>query len=88
MILDPILLSVNENSSFPTKAAPDRKRLNDSRDFVAELAAEGQCRRGPMPPICMRAAEHRLTPRDLVQLELLRKGLNSVSSPRVWQQTG
>jgi len=53
------------------------RRLDGSRDLVLELAAEG-----PMPPICVRAVEHRLTPRDLVQLELLRKGLDGISSPR------
>jgi hypothetical protein len=53
------------------------RRLDGSRDLVLELAEEGQ-----MPPICIRAAERRLTPRDLVQLELLRKGLDGISSPR------
>ena len=53
------------------------RRLDGSRDLVLELAAEG-----PMPPICVRAVEHRLTPRDLAQLELLRKGLDGISSPR------
>jgi hypothetical protein len=52
------------------------RRLDGSRDLVLELAAEG-----PMPPICVRAVEHRLTPRDLVQLELLRKGLDGISPP-------
>jgi hypothetical protein len=50
------------------------RRLDGSRDLVLELAAEG-----PMPPICVRAAERRLTPRDAVQLELLRKGLDGIS---------
>jgi hypothetical protein len=53
------------------------KRLDGSRDLVIELASEG-----PLPPICLRALERRLTPRDLVQLELLRKGLDGISSPR------
>jgi hypothetical protein len=51
------------------------RRLDGSRDLVLELAEEG----GPLPPICVRAAEHRLTPRDLVQLELLRQGLDGIS---------
>jgi hypothetical protein len=53
------------------------RRLDGSRDLVIELASEG-----PLPPICLRAAEHRLTPRDLVQLELLRKGLDGVTTLR------
>ena len=57
------------------------RRLDGSRDFVLELAEEG-----PMPPICVRAAEHRLTPRDAVQLELLRKGLDGISPPS-WRAT-
>jgi hypothetical protein len=51
-------------------------RLDGSRDLMLELAAEG-----PLPPICVRAVEHRLTPRDLVQLELLRRGLDGISPP-------
>jgi hypothetical protein len=53
------------------------KRLDGSRDLVLELAAEG-----PLPPICLRALERRLTPRDLVQLELLRKSLDGVTTLR------
>jgi hypothetical protein len=53
------------------------QRLDGSRDLVLELAVEG-----PMPPICARAVEHRLTPRDLVQLELLRRGLDGIAAPR------
>ena len=53
------------------------RRLDGSRDLVLELAAEQG-----LPAICVRAAEQRLTPRDLVQLELLRKGLDGVSPPR------
>ena len=53
------------------------RRLDGSRDLVLELAAEG-----PLPPICLRALERRLTPRDLVQLELLRRGLDGVTAPR------
>jgi hypothetical protein len=53
------------------------RRLDRSRDLVIELAGEG-----PLPPICLRALEHRLTPRDLVQLELLRKGLDGITAPR------
>jgi hypothetical protein len=53
------------------------RRLDGSRDFVLELAAES-----PLPPICIRAAERRLTSRDLVQIELLRKGLDGISPPR------
>lgn len=44
------------------------RRLDDSRDLVLDLAAEGS-----LPPICIRVAEHRLTPRYEVQLELLRR---------------
>jgi hypothetical protein len=50
------------------------RRLDGSRDLVLKLAEEGQ-----MPPICVRAAEHRLTRRDLVQLELLRRGLDGIT---------
>jgi len=32
--------------------------------------------------------EHRLTPRDLVQLELLRKDLDGIAPPRTWQESG
>jgi hypothetical protein len=53
------------------------RRLDGSRDLVLELAAEDT-----LPPICIRASERRLTPRDLVQLELLRKGLDGISPPR------
>ena len=53
------------------------RRLDGSRDLVLELAEEG-----PMPSICVRAAGHRLTPRDLVRLELLRRGLDGISPPR------
>jgi hypothetical protein len=55
------------------------RRLDGSKDLVIELASEG-----PLPPICLRALERRLTPRDLVQLELLRKGLDGVTAPRSW----
>jgi hypothetical protein len=41
------------------------RRLDGSRDLFVELTAEGT-----LPPICIRAVERRLTPRDLVQLEL------------------
>jgi hypothetical protein len=41
-----------------------------------------------LPPICVRAAERRLTPRDLVLLELLRKGLDGIAPPQAWQETG
>ena len=53
------------------------KRLDGSRDLVLELAEEG-----PMPPICLRVAENRLTPRDAVRLELLRKGLDGIAGRR------
>jgi hypothetical protein len=61
---------------FGARRALERtlQRLDGSRDLVLELAAEG-----PLPPVCLRAAEHRLTLRDLVQLELLRKGLDSIT---------
>jgi hypothetical protein len=55
------------------------RRLDGSRDFVVELAGEGA-----LPPICARAIERRLTPRDLVQLELLRTGVDGVSPSRAW----
>jgi hypothetical protein len=50
------------------------RRLDGSRGLVLELAEEGQ-----VPPICVRAAERRLTPRDLIQLQLLRRGLDGIS---------
>jgi hypothetical protein len=53
------------------------RRLDGSAGFILELAAEG-----PPPAICLRAAQRRWTPRDYVQLELLRKGLDGISSPR------
>jgi hypothetical protein len=53
------------------------RRLDGSRDLVLELAEEGT-----MPPICVRAAEHRLTPRDAIRLELLRQGLDGIAAPR------
>jgi hypothetical protein len=53
------------------------RHLDGSRDLVLELASEG-----PLPPICLRALERRLTPRDHVQLELLRKGLDGVTASR------
>jgi hypothetical protein len=49
-------------------------QLEGSRDLVLELARELQ-----LPPICVRGAEKRLTPRDLVQLELLRRGSTASS---------
>jgi hypothetical protein len=52
------------------------RRLDGSKDLVIALAAEDT-----LPPVCIRAAEHRLTPRDLVQLELLRRGLDGISPP-------
>jgi hypothetical protein len=36
----------------------------------------------------MRADSGSPDPRDLVQLELLRKGLDGVTPPRAWQETG
>jgi hypothetical protein len=59
------------------------RQLDGSKELVLELAAEGT-----LPPICVRAIEHRLTPRDLVQLELLRKGLDGISPPRGWREKG
>ena len=56
------------------------RRLDGSRDLGLELAAERA-----FPPICVRAAEHRLTPRDSVQLELLRKGLDGITPSRGWE---
>jgi len=55
------------------------RRLDGSRDLVLELAAEEG-----LPPICVRAVERRLTPRDLVQLELLRTGLDGITPSRGW----
>ena len=53
------------------------RRLDGSRDLVLELASEGA-----LPPICVRAAERSLTPRDLVRIELLKKALDGISLPR------
>jgi len=55
------------------------RQLDGSRDLVLELGEERR-----LPDIVMRAAEHRLTPYDLTQLELLRKGLDGISPPRAW----
>ena len=52
------------------------RRLDGSKDLVIALAAGDA-----LPPICIRAAGHRLTPRDLVQIELLRRDLNGISPP-------
>ena len=38
-----------------------------------------------MPAIAVRAIAHRLTPRDLVQLEMLRKGPDGIGAPAWWQ---
>jgi hypothetical protein len=59
------------------------RRLDGSRELVLELAQEG-----PLPPICARAAGRLLTPRDLVQLELLRQGLDGISPPHQWAAEG
>jgi hypothetical protein len=61
---------------FGARRALERilQRLDGSRALVLELAAEG-----PLPPICVRAAGHRLSQRDTIQLELLRKGLDGIS---------
>jgi hypothetical protein len=58
------------------------RRLDGSRELVLALAAEG-----PLPSICLRVLEHRLTPRDAVQLELLRRGLDGVTAPRFSAET-
>ena len=58
-------------------------RLDGSRDLILALAAEGA-----WPDIVVRAANHRLTPRDLVQLETLRRGLDGISAPRWWAGDG
>jgi hypothetical protein len=50
------------------------RRLDGSRDLVLELAEEG-----PMPPICVRVAEHRLTYEDEGALTRLRDGLDRIS---------
>ena len=52
------------------------RRLDGSKDLVIALAAGDA-----LPPICIRAAGHRLTPRDLVQIELLCRDLNGISPP-------
>jgi hypothetical protein len=64
---------------FGARRTLDRicERLDGSRDLVLELAAENR-----LPPICIRAAEQRLTSNDRAQLELLRKGLDGISAPR------
>jgi hypothetical protein len=53
------------------------RRLDGSKDLVIELASEG-----PLPLICLRVLARRLTPRDLVQLESLRKSLDGVTTLR------
>jgi len=55
------------------------RRLDGSHALVLALAQEGS-----LPPICVRAAEHRLTLRDSIELEILRKGLDEISPPRSW----
>ena len=55
------------------------RRLDGSRELVLELATETV-----LPPICLRAAERRLTPRDAVQIELLRRGLDTIPALRSW----
>jgi hypothetical protein len=55
------------------------RRLDGSRDLVLALAEERR-----FPDIVMRVVERRLAPRDLVQLELMRKGLDGISPPRSW----
>jgi hypothetical protein len=52
------------------------RRLDGSRDLIIELAREET-----LPPICLRVAGHRLTPRDLIQIELLRRGLDGITLP-------
>jgi len=54
-------------------------RLDGSKELVLSLAAEDG-----IPDFVVRALEGRLTPRDLVQLELLRRGLDGISAPRWW----
>jgi hypothetical protein len=46
---------------------------------LRSMAASHFAAEAILPPICVRSAEHRLLPRDLVQLELLRKGLDGIS---------
>jgi hypothetical protein len=50
------------------------RRLDGSRALALELAGEG-----PMPPICVRAAEHRLTHEDECALTRLRAGLDRIA---------
>jgi hypothetical protein len=66
---------------FGSRRALERtlQRLDGSRELVLELATETV-----LPPVCVRAAERRLTPRDLVQLELLRRGLDGITPSRGW----
>ena len=54
-------------------------RLDGSKELVLALAAEDG-----MPALVVRTLEGRLTPRDLVQLELLRRGLDGIAAPRWW----
>jgi len=58
------------------------RQLDGSRALVVQLADEHQ-----LPPVCLRAVEGRLTPRDEVQLELLRRGLDGLSVPP-WHEAG
>ena len=55
------------------------RQLDGSRELVLELASEQH-----LPLICIRAAGGRLTPRDLVRLELLRKSLHGIGAPGWW----
>jgi hypothetical protein len=48
--------------------------LDGCRGLIIELAEETT-----VPPIVMRALEHRLGPRDLVMLEMLRQGLDAIT---------
>jgi hypothetical protein len=57
--------------------------LDGSRDLILELAGHGA-----VPGIVVRAANHRLTPRDLEALETLRRGLDGISAPRWCGLTG
>jgi hypothetical protein len=55
------------------------RRMNGCRVLVIELAEERS-----IPPMVVRAVEHRLTPLDLVELEELRKCLDDIRAPGWW----
>ena len=70
--------TIGDNDA-PRTLAAICARLDGSKELVLSLAAEDG-----IPDFVVRALEGRLTPRDLVQLELLRRGLDGISAPRWW----